>query len=454
MNVQDILRVTNGELIAGDLNDLCEEFDRDSRTVGEGQVYLAIKGDNFDGNLFVEEAVNNGAKTCIISCDVFENVKDEKILNKIRNNEVNIIKVEDTIKAIQDVASLKRSIYNIPVVAITGSVGKTSTKDIIASVMAQKYKVYKTQGNLNNHIGVPFTILSLKDEEALVIEMGMNHLGEISTLTKIAKPTLAVITNIGTAHIGNLGSRENILKAKLEILEGLQGDTVVINNDNDLLNEWAKNQNEYKVISYGIENENSTYVAKNIKSYEDKSVFELNGEEIVVPVGGEHFVLNALCAIAVGKYHDISFDRIKKGILNFELTKSRMETDKASNGATIINDCYNANYDSMKAALKYLEGIKCRRKIAVLGDMLELGDFSKELHENVGSEIKNIDILITIGNEAKFIAKNASAKEVFEYNSNVEAIEKLKEIISEGDVVLLKASNSMNFDEIVKALKQ
>ena len=452
MNVKDILEVTNGKLISGNTEDICEEFDRDSRKVGKGQVYLAIKGDTFDGNLFVENAIKNGAKTCIVSSDVIDSIKDKEIIKKIKNNEVNIIKVENTIKAIQKIATLKRNLLNIPVVAITGSVGKTSTKDIIASVMEQKYKTYKTQGNLNNHIGVPFTVLSLKDEKALVTEMGMNHLGEISTLTQIAKPTLAVITNIGTAHIGNLGSRENILKAKLEILEGLQGDTVIINNDDDLLSKWAKEQTKYKVITYGIKNKESDYVAENVCSYEDKSTYNLNGEEILVPIGGEHFVLNSLCAIAVGKYYVIPIKKKKKGIELFKLTKGRMEINKAQNGATIINDTYNANYDSMKAAIKYLQNIQNKRKIAVLGDMLELGEYSKKIHEDIGKEINNIDVLITVGNEAENITKYAKAKETYKCNSNEEAIKILKQKINQDDVILLKASNSMNFEEIVKSL--
>lgn len=452
ITVKDVLNVTNGKLECGKLDDICEEYERDSRQVKDGQVYIAIKGERFDGNEFVESAIKNGAKTCLVSADVIEKIKDEEVLNKIKNNEVNIIRVEGVVKAIQQIATYKRSLYNIPVVAITGSVGKTSTKDIIASVMSQKYKVLKTQGNLNNHIGLPVTMLRLKDEEAVVIEMGMSHLGEISLLTQIAKPTLAVITNVGTAHIGNLGSRENILKAKLEILEGLQGDTVIINNDNDMLSDWGSKQQEYQTITYAINNENSTYVAKNIETFEDKSTFFLDDKEVTVPVAGEHFVLNSLCAIAVGKYFDIPMEDIKKGIASVELTKKRMEINKAKNGATIINDCYNANYDSMKAAIEYLQTIDNKRRIAVLGDMLELGEFSEKLHEDVGKEIKNIDILITSGKLAKSIAKTATAKEIYELENNEEVIGKLKEIMSPDDVILLKASNSMNFDEIVNNL--
>lgn len=453
ITVKDILDVTQGKLDFGNTNDICEDYERDSRRIKDGQVYVAIKGDRFDGNNFVEDAIKNGAKSCLVSCDITEKIKDENVLEKVKNNEINVIRVEDTVKALQQIATYKRSLYNIPVIAITGSAGKTSTKDLIASVMSQKCKVLKTPGNLNNHIGLPVTILTLKDEEALVIEMGMSHMGEISLLTNIAKPTLAVITNIGTAHIGNLGSRENILKTKLEILEGLQGDSVIINNDNDLLSEWAEKQTKYNVITYGIENKNSKYIAENIKLFENRSTYTMNGEEITVPVGGEHFVLNSLCAIAVGKYYDIPMEKIKKGILDLELTKSRMELNQAKNGAIIINDCYNANYDSMKAAIKFLNSLKRKRKIAVLGNMLELGEFSHKLHKEIGKEIKDIDILITVGEEAKYISKEANAMEIFEYNNNEDVINKLNEILTPDDVVLLKASNSMKFSEIVDSLK-
>ena len=441
MKIEEILNATKGKLICGDINEKCENFKRDTREIENGDVYIALKGEKFDGNDFYLDAINRGAKTCIVSKAV-EPYKD-----------VNIIKVEDTTKALQDIAKYKRSLYDIPVVAVTGSVGKTSTKDLIASVVSQGYNTLKTQGNLNNTIGLPLTVLALKDEEAMVVEMGMNQFGEISKLTNIAKPTIAVITNIGTAHIGNLGSRENILKAKLEILEGLQGNTVIINNDNDLLHKWAtENENKYNIITYGIENE-SNFMAKDIKLFENKSEFYYQNKLVEVPVGGEHFILNSLCAIAVGNALKIPLDKIINGIANFELSKKRMEMNTSKEGAIVINDTYNANYDSMKAAIKYLKEIKNRRKIAILGDMLELGDYSKELHKKVGEEIdNNIDILITVGKEAENIANNAKAKEIFMFKTNDEAILKLKEIILKNDAILVKASNGMHFNEIVNAI--
>ena len=439
MKIEEIINVTKGELVCGDTNIEVNKFEIDTRKVNEGDVFVAIKGENTDGNLFYKDAVEKGA-ICLL-----DKMPSEKIGN--------IILVEDTIKALQNLAEYKRSKYDIPVVAITGSVGKTSTKDLVASVMSEKFNVLKTQGNYNNGIGLPLTILRLKDEEAMVVEMGMNHFGEISLLSKIAKPTVAIITNVGTAHIGNLGSRENILKAKLEILDGLQGDTVIINNDNDLLSDWNKENEKYNVLTYGIANKQSKYVAENIETFENKSIFEVENTKITVHVGGEHFVLNSLCAITVGKYFGMSMDEIQKGISKLELTKKRMEIDNTKLGAIIINDSYNANYDSMKAAIQYLEGIKNRRKIAVLGDMKELGEYSEELHRKVGEIIEDIDVLITVGDLAKLISKNAKISEKYECNSNEEAINRIKNIIQENDAILLKASNSMNFSEIAECLK-
>lgn len=312
IKVKDALRVTNGNLICGNENEEIGKVVRDSREVRDGDTYIALKGEKFDGNDFYKEAIENGAKVCILS-------KDAKITKEnTEKHNATIIMVDDTLEALQEIAAYKRSLYDIPVIAITGSVGKTSTKDLVASVVSQKYKTLKNQGNYNNDIGLPLTILSLTDEEALVVEMGMNHFGEIRKLTNIAKPTIAVITNIGTAHIGNLGSRENILKAKMEILEGLQTNKIVINNDNDLLHEWVlKNKEKYDVSTYGIVND-SDVMAKDIKAYENKSEFTVDDTKITVPVGGEHFVLNSLCGITVGKLLEISLPKIANGIENLE----------------------------------------------------------------------------------------------------------------------------------------
>ena len=391
-------------------------------------------------------------------CDIFEYKKQNK----------NIIQVEDTIKAIGEMASYKIKIqkgkYNLKVVGVTGSVGKTSTKDIIANVLSNKYKVLKTEGNNNNHIGLPLTILRLQDEEIAVIEMGMNHLGEISYLTKIAKPDIAVITNIGTSHIGNLGSRENILKAKLEILEGMDKKKIVINNDNDLLNKWyLENKNNIEIHTFGIKNE-SEFNAKNIKLKENSSEFicENKNEKIniEVPVGGEHFILNALCGLTVGKLLNLNNEEIKNGIKDFKLTAKRMEINHLKNNITIINDSYNASYESMKASISNLKNMNGERKIAVLGDMFELGDFSEKLHKEVGTEIyKNkIDKLYLIGNYSKFIGEEAEKEgykkeNIFYFENKDELFNNLKNNLKSGDVILIKASNGMKLFEIAEKLK-
>lgn len=457
IKVKDILNTCNAKLIFGDLNEICENFSKDTREIGIGDVYIGIKGENFDGSSFFEKALENGAKVCIIEHTEIKNEIKQKYQDRT------IIEVENSIEALQKIATFKRNMYNIPVVAVTGSVGKTSTKDILASVISKKYKVLKTEGNLNNHIGLPLTILKLKDHEALVVEMGMSALGEISTLTNIAKPTISVITNVGTSHIGNLGSRQNILKAKLEILEGMdENGTLVINNDNDMLNSWNKTNNTYKVTTFGIDNP-SNVNAKEVKleEYSSKFIAEVNNEKLNVEVlvGGKHFVYNSLCSIAVGKLLKIDNKEILDGIKEFKLTKNRMDVKKNSNNVTIINDCYNANYDSMKAAIEYLSKISAKRKIAVLGDMLELGEYSKNLHEKVGEEIaKNkIDILITVGNEAKNIVKKATElginkENTYNFNTNEEAISLIKNTLKPEDAVLIKASNGMHFNKIVEEI--
>lgn len=456
LKLDEIVNVCNGKLLTNCENIEVEYFSKDTRTIINNDMYVGIKGEKFDGNDFFEDALRKGACGCIIDKDI-----SEEIIQKYKGKA--IIKVENSLKAIQELAKYRRMQFDIPVVAVTGSVGKTSTKDIIASVLSEKYDVLKTEGNQNNDIGLPFTILKLKNHTAAVIEMGMNHFGEISLLTNIAKPTIAVITNIGTSHIGNLGSRENILKAKLEILEGMnESSPVIINNDNDLLYSWAKNANSHKLIKYGIENENNDFKAYDIEVLDSGSTYNINIDNtktyIEVPVGGKHFVYNSLCAIAVGKELEISIENIKNGISKFCLSSKRMEINKIRNDITVINDTYNASYDSMKAVLEYLSQFKQNRKIAVLGNMFELGEYSKELHQKVGEEVvkNNIDILITVGSEAKNIyekAKELNMKEIYSCENIIEATEILKKVMKSKDVIVLKASNAMKLGNILNDIK-
>ena len=459
LTVQDVVRITNGKLIIGTKDEICENFSFDTRNIIENGTFVGIKGERADGSTLWKEALDNGAKIVIVENINFTYAEMEAYKEKSKT----IIKVDDTLKALTQIAEYKRTLYNIPIVGVTGSVGKTSTKDIIASVVSQKYKTLKTEGNNNNHIGVPKTILRLKDEEAAVVEMGMNHLGEIEALTNISKPTLAVITNIGTSHIGNLGSRQNILKAKLEILDGMKEKKIVINNDNDLLHKWyEENKNKYEIITFGIIND-SDFMAEDIilNDYGSSFICETKGEKISinVPVAGEHYIYNALCAVAVGKTLDLTNEQIEAGIKNVQIAKKRMEIVNLKNNITLVNDTYNASLESVKEALKYISNIPNGRKIAVLGDILELGEFSSQIHEKIGKEVvkQKIDVLICSGTHSKIIcdtaAENGIKQENIYYEQNTKnVIKRIKENMKKGDVILLKASKGMKFFDIATEL--
>lgn len=452
--IKDLIKICNGKLLSGSNEIIIKNICTDTRKIKENDIYVGIKGEVYDGNTMYEEAFQKGALAVIL--DNIDNIELEKYKDKT------IIYVENTIKCLQQLATYKRSLYDIPVIAITGSVGKTSTKDMIYEVVNKKYNTLKTEANLNNHIGLPLTILKLDNHEALIVEMGMNHLGEISILTNIAKPTIAVITNVGTAHIGNLGSRENILKAKLEITEGLnKNGTLIINNDNDLLhNAYPTLKEKYDTITIGIDN-NSVYNAKNIEDNVFSSNFKINNQDYTVNVGGNAFIYNSLVAYAVGKKLNIDEKSIIEAIKEFKLSPHRLEKKTTQTGITIIDDTYNANMDSMINALKILAKVNDKRRVAILADMLELGEYTKEIHQTVGKEIteNTLDILITVGENSKYIKKSAITNnfpkdKIYSYNNYQELIPNLNNILKPNDIVLLKGSHSMNLTKAVEYLTQ
>ena len=419
MKVYEIVEATRGILVSGNKDDEINFFSQDSRQMTNGGMYIPLKGERFDGHNFIESAFQTGAQAIISEKDV--NYEDKIV-----------IKVKDTHQALKDMASYLRNHRPVKVVGVTGSVGKTSTRDMVYSVVKQKYKTLKTEGNYNNEIGLPLTILRYHDEEVLVLEMGMNHLQEMSRLSMIARPDIACITNVGTAHIGELGSRENILKAKLEIINGMkEGSTLIINQDNDMLQ--TVELPHLNVVRVGKGKEASIQ-ASHIVLEETKSSFEVEyqgkKEIIEVPVQGEHNISNALIAIAVGIELNISLEDIKKGIQEFKLTKNRMDILE-KNHKTVIDGTYNASVDSMKSSIDVLANYK-KRKVAILADMLELGDYSQQLHEEVGSYVasKGIDILVCVGKEAKYIYQKAreSMKDVYYFESNQEVIARLEGI--------------------------
>lgn len=450
MKLKEVLGLSNAKLIIGNEQDELTHFSKDTRTIKENDTYVAIIGENFDGNKFFKDAFLKGAKTCIVS-----SISSDENLEKYRDK--NILLVDNTIDFLVEVAKLKRSKIQVPVIAVTGSVGKTSTKNLIASVLEQKYSVLKTQGNLNTKIGLALTILNYQNEECIVLEMGMSQFGEISTLTNIAKPTIAVITNIGTSHIGNLGSRENILKAKLEITEGLNG-PLLINNDNDLLHEWKDAEKKQKIITFGIE-ETSDYQAKDIKYLTDGCSFRIKNYQFHLPVYGDAFIYNSLVAFIIGEKLNVSYENIASALNNIPTEEHRMQKIE-TNGYIIIDDTYNASFDSIRLALDVLSN-SSGRKIAVLGDILELGDFSRKIHKDIGSLIvkKNIDLLVTVGPMAKYINEKAkslgfSINKSYHFDNNKDAIKFLKETRKAKDIILVKASHGMNFKEIVEGLHE
>lgn len=414
---------------------------KDNRQIEPGDLFVAIKGDNFDGNDFVVSAAEKGAVASLVSKDVNVNIP--------------CFKVDDTVLALQKIAAGYRREFDIPVVGVTGSVGKTTTKEMIACVLSQKYNTLKTQGNLNNEIGLPFTVLDLnKGHEAAVIEMGMNHFGEISRLTRVAQPKIAVISTIGESHIEFLGSKEGILKAKLEILEGLPEDgTVILNGDDKYL--WGmKGKLPFRTVYYGAKNEEVDLFGKEKESSLSKIIFsvrEMEGAEFKINVGGAHNLLNALAAIAVAKELKLNKSEIAAGLELFENTGMRQKIIE-KDGVCIINDCYNANPDSMRAALTLL-GKTEGRKIAVLADMLELGDASFDAHLSIGKYAKeNADLIYVTGDMRDTYAQGAEGAKVLAFNDAASLADSLCKELCAGDTVLIKASRGMRLERVVERI--
>lgn len=444
MKLYEIAKAAKGEVLCGQDIEITQ-FSNDTRTIEPGALYVPIIGEVFDGHTFIKQAFEKGAVASLTS-------RREIVEGGA------MIYVEDTIKALQDIAKYCRKKSGAAVIGVTGSVGKTSTKDMIASVVNAKYKTLKTIGNYNNHIGLPLTILRHTDEKAMVLEMGMDHLREIAVLTDIAKPNIGVITNVGTAHIGYLGSRENILKAKLEITEGLdENGVLIINNDNDMLHHFYETVNDtpYQIKTFGLYSD-CDVKATNVELKENGSSFDYAGVHFEVPVPGEHFVLNALSAIAVGECLNIDLALVKEAISNFTLTKNRMDMLELKDNVLVIDGTYNASLDSMKSSLAVL-GRYERRKIAILADILELGEYSSELHIKTGEAVdeNKIDVLICVGEESKKIIEGAkNTKDKHWFKTNEEVFDYLKSILKENDVVLFKGSNGMHLKEIIEKLKE
>lgn len=452
MGLDEIIKAVKGELISGDISTKIEGVSTDSRNIKSGDIFIPIVGEKFDGHGFIKSSLEEEAAASLTS----------KPMDPINGKA--LIRVEDTLKALGDIAAFYRSKFNIPVVGITGSVGKTSTKDMVSAALSRKFNVLKTQGNFNNQIGLPLTIFNLDSfHQAAVLEMGMSGFGEISSLTAIARPDIAVITNIGLSHIEKLGSRQNILKAKMEIFEGLKSGGLVVLNGDDKLLYGLKDLLKFRTVYYGME-DGLTYQACNVKSMgEQGTSFEItyknNDYKVNVPVPGIHNIYNALAAIAVGIEMNMPMESIIEGISEFTPSKMRLNII-SHKGIKVINDAYNASPQSMEAAIEVLKDIgDSGRTFAVLGDMLEMGEWAYKAHTDVGKYAvsKGVDYIITVGENAKSIASGAidsgaARDSVFSFDNNSEVSSFLKSIVKEGDIILVKGSRGMKMEDIVDSL--
>jgi UDP-N-acetylmuramoyl-tripeptide--D-alanyl-D-alanine ligase len=448
LSIEEILKATGGKIISEGKCTSVAAVMTDSRKAEADGLFIPLVGERFDGHDYIAKAFENGAAAALTHKD---GIPAEGRL---------LIRVADTLAALRGLAAYYRKKFSIPFVGITGSVGKTSTKDMVAGVLGRRLNVLSTEGNLNNEIGVPLTVFRLNEgHEAAVLEMGMSGAGEISRLTAIVRPAVAIITNIGMSHIEKPGTRQNILKAKLEILEGLdEKGLVVLNWDDNLLN-GVKSLLKYRTVSYGME-EGADYRAGNINSSGEGGIsFDLTVEgrayDVHLPVPGVHNVYNALAAVAAGRELGIPMEEIIAGVAAYKPGNMRMNIIRAG-GLRVINDAYNASPQSMKAALDVLEEIGTPGgRIAVLGDMLEMGEWAEEAHLEVGRYAagKRLSRLITVGPNAACIAAGAveagfPEEAVSVFPSNREAARFIEKILQTGDTILIKGSRGMKMEEL------
>ena len=472
LKASEIAKAVNGEIIAGDGNIKIKNIITDSRKILPESLFFAFKGEAADGHDFAEKALQDGALGAVMQKD------SVKIIDLQNKNSV-IITVEDTIQALLDTAKYYKNLFkNLNItLGITGSVGKTTAKEFIYSVLNQKFKTQKSEGNFNTEVGLPMTLFGLEeDTRAIVLEMGMSGFGEISRLSKTANPDIAVITTIGTSHIEKLGSREGIKKAKFEILDGMDfNSNIILNADCDLLYS-EKNKTGRKEFFFGVNNKDAGFTAENINLDYEKNISEFSADnfKFVIPAVGLHNIYNALPAIITGKIYGLSNEEIQNGFNNFRNAKMRQNIYDF-NDITIIEDCYNASLESVRAALGVLAGMAAKSKersnlnfkpksIAVLSDVLESGDYSEMIHKNIGEEVvnKNIDIAFICGEKSKVThdtikqrgKDKRSSVNCMYFNEKSEIANALYKMAKRGDVILFKASRGMELETVIDDFKK
>ncbi|MBP2635134.1 MAG: murF [Firmicutes bacterium] len=447
----EVLKATGGQLTNAGSSKMFQGVSTDTRSIEAGNLFVALVGERFDGNEFAAQAAAQGATCLLVSKQV--NVPDN----------ITVVQVTNTLTALQALARFHRERYSIPVIAVTGSNGKTTTKDMLAAVLSSRFKVLKTEANFNNEIGLPLTLLKLEaSHEVAVVEMGMRASGEIRELTQIALPTVGVVTNVGETHVEILGSIENIASAKAELVEAIgQDDLVILNADNPHVQNM-QHKAQGRVVFYGLGS--SAFVRAENITFGDNgdlvTTFDCCSARgsfpVVLQAVGIHNVYNALAAIATGWELGLTPGEIQKGISSFTPGAMRFEIKKFGE-FTVINDVYNASPLSMEAALTTLSSISKGRKIAVLGDMLELGDTALEAHRKVGRQAaeQGVDSIITVGELAVHIAEAAcelgvTAQSFKDHNA---AIDVLRNLMKPGDYILLKGSRGMKMETMLKAFE-
>ena len=451
MTIQEIAAVVNGTILnPGEGQSVVTAVSTDSRKLSRGCLFLPWVGEKFDGHDFIDQALETGAAGCLCAR------KPETLLSGKF-----YIQVADTRLALRALASAYRDRFDIPVVQITGSVGKTTTKEMVAAVLSAKCRVLKTPENFNNDIGTPLTLLGLtREHQAAVIETGMNHFGEIEYLGAMVRPDVAVISNIGDAHIEFLGSRQGILQAKCEIFQHLkEGGLAVLNGDDAMLDTVDVpfrtvrcGQSEHcqtritEVVDHGVEGITCTVETQ-------KETYHL-----AIPAPGVYMAYAASIAVAVGEELGLSREEITRGAAAYEPTGSRMRVVRLPEGRILLDDCYNANPQSVTAALEVLAKTECERRVAVLGDMGELGGLTEQAHYNVGAlaAMLGIDFVAAIGEKAAKIADGASQSggEVLHFATKEEALGTLRQQLKPGTAMLLKASHAMHFGVLAEALQK
>ncbi len=444
LTVRELCDAVAGTLLFGNERDTFRFVSTDSRKPMTTELFIPLVGDVHDGHSYIESAVSNGAKGFLTQTN------DVPCVGSF------CVKVHDTTKALGDLAAYVRKKSNATVIGITGSVGKTTTRQFVAMVVSQLGKTLATSGNFNNHIGLPLTILQMEgDEKYLVLEMGMNHFDEISYLSKIARPDIGIITLIGTSHIEYLGSRENILRAKMEITHGMDSSaTLLLNGDDDLLARVACKQN---IRYFGVKNAEFPY---KVISTVGESEFLLDQYRFRIPISGIHNIQNASAAILLGKHLGATNQQIQSGLSQFETVGLRQRKETAGS-LTLIADCYNASLDSDKAALKVLMQETGSRKVAVLGPIGELGEHLVPILKELGKEVNahQVDMLICVEEDSRWIQTGAeeagmNPEKILFFPTKEAFIKEIPHLFSPGDTVLFKASRKYRFEELVEQVKQ